>query len=147
MNSSRTTQRISTSAHQHNQQPSTTNNKCRVARTATTTATVTTVATAATATTPSNNNKNNHHHNHHHNNHKKCASRCFWLQYLEHWKYFYELHVAEMRDEGQHFLGHLCQTEVPGVPVQPGSQSPGWPARCQLIRRLMWTYTETSVNR
>ena len=34
--------------------------------------------------------------------------------HLENWKYFDELHVAEMPDEGQHFLGHLCQTQVPG---------------------------------
>ena len=26
----------------------------------------------------------------------------------------------------QNFWGHLCQTQVPGVPVPPGSQTPGW---------------------
>ena len=46
------------------------------------------------------------------------ASGCSFAlrsSHLENWKYFYEFHVAETRDDGQHFLGHLCQT-------------PGWPA-------------------
>ena len=40
------------------------------------------------------------------------ASGCSFAlrsSHLENWKYFYELHVAEMRDDGQQFLGHLCQ--------------------------------------
>ena len=40
---------------------------------------------------------------------------------------FHELHVAAKRDQGQHFLEHLCRSQVPGV-VQPVSQTPGWPA-------------------
>ena len=31
----------------------------------------------------------------------------------------YELHVAEMRGEGQHFFGHLCQSQVPGRWFKP----------------------------
>ena len=53
------------------------------------------------------------------------ASGCSFAlrrSHLENWKYFHELHVAEMRDNGQHFLEHLCQTQVPGVPVQSRTQ-------------------------
>ena len=70
---------------------------------------------------------------------RSVPSRCFWLQFccaqfargkLE---VLFELHVAEMRDDGQHFLEH------PGVPAQPGSQSPGCLARCQLDRDALST--------
>ena len=37
---------------------------------------------------------------------------------------FCELHVAAMRDKGQDFLGHLCQSQVPVVPESPGVFTP-----------------------
>ena len=46
------------------------------------------------------------------------------------WKsgnYFFEV-VPGSGDDGADFLWHLCQTQVPGVPVQPGSQTLGCPA-------------------
>ena len=50
------------------------------------------------------------------------ASGCSFTQrgsHLENWKYFYEFHAAAMRDEGQHFFGYLCQTQVPGCRFNP----------------------------
>ena len=47
------------------------------------------------------------------------------------WKsgnYFFEVLVAGSFDDGADFLEHLCQTQGPGVLVQPGSQTPGCPA-------------------
>ena len=62
-------------------------------------------------------------------------SRCFSSQswyassHLEIRKVFLRgSHVAGSCDDGADFLGHLCQTQVPGVPVQRGSQTPGCPA-------------------
>ena len=46
------------------------------------------------------------------------------------WKsgnYFYEFLVAGSGGDGADFLRHLCETQVPGVPVQPWSQTPGCP--------------------
>ena len=34
-------------------------------------------------------------------------------------------YVAAMRDQGQDFLGHLCQSQVPVVPESPGVSLPG----------------------
>ena len=40
-----------------------------------------------------------------------CLTLRTW--HLKTWKsLFYELHVAAMRDQGQDFLGHLCQSQV-----------------------------------
>ena len=50
------------------------------------------------------------------------ASGCSFAlrsSHLENWKYFSELHVAELRDEGQHFLVHLCQSQVRGFQFKP----------------------------
>ena len=51
------------------------------------------------------------------------ASGCSFAlrtSHLETWKsFFYELHVAAMRDQGHHFLGHLCQSQVPGCWFNP----------------------------
>ena len=55
------------------------------------------------------------------------ASGCSFAlrsSHLEIWKYFYELHVAEMRDDGQLFLEHLCQTQAPGGAGTPGVRMP-----------------------
>ena len=34
-------------------------------------------------------------------------------------------YVAAMCDQGQDFLGHLCQSQVPVVPESPGVSLPG----------------------
>ena len=50
------------------------------------------------------------------------ASECSFAlrsSHLENWKYFHEFHVAAMRDDEQHFLGHLCQTQVAGCRFNP----------------------------
>ena len=58
------------------------------------------------------------------------------------WKteYFYELHVAETPDDGQHFWGtcvrHRCRESDSGLSG----------THCQSDLRLLWTYTVTSVN-
>ena len=61
---------------------------------------------------------------------RSVPSRCFGcslLSAVHSWKLgspFYELHVAAMRDQGQDFLGHLCQSQVPAVPESPGVFTP-----------------------
>ena len=45
---------------------------------------------------------------------------------------FYEFYVAETCDDGVDFLGHLCQTQVPGGARTPGVSLLGVPARCTI---------------
>ena len=42
--------------------------------------------------------------------------------------FFFEFHVAGSCDDGADFLGHLCQTQVPGSASTPGVRLPGGPA-------------------
>ena len=71
---------------------------------------------------------------------RSVPSRCFGcslLSAVHSWKPetpFYELHVAVMRDQGQDFLGHLCQSQVPVVPESPGVLLPGDSAQGLPIR-------------
>ena len=50
---------------------------------------------------------------------------------------FYELHVAAMRDQGQDFLEHLCQSQVPESPGVYSQVTRHWD--CQLDRTVVST--------
>ena len=71
---------------------------------------------------------------------EKCAQPMLRLQFaqrgsvLETLDYFYEFQLVELHDDGQDFLGHLCQSQVPVVPESlgvslPGDSAPGLPIR------------------
>ena len=65
------------------------------------------------------------------------ASVAFWLcavRTLKRWKFFSRVSRVELHDQGQDFLGHLCQSQVPEAPesprvLLPGDSAPGLPLR------------------
>ena len=58
-------------------------------------------------------------------------SRCFGCSlalrgsHLETLDFFLRVSRVEVHDDGQDFLGHLCQSQVPVVPESPGVSLPG----------------------
>ena len=61
---------------------------------------------------------------------EKCAQSMLlvavWLcavGTLKRWKFFSRVSLVELHDQGQDFLGHLCQSQVPVVPESPGVYS------------------------
>ena len=56
------------------------------------------------------------------------ASVAVWLcavRTLKRWKFFSRVSRVELHDQGQDFLVHLCQSQVPVVPESPGALLPG----------------------